>query len=429
MKPLPIHEKEYRESLLRTERRAIVPGKWFILVVTLTLWVALIRRQPGPAVLVLFVIYTLLNLSESYLIYFRAVGLNRIKPITLISYLADVVYVTLLIYFDMATYNLGETSVLQSHFYILYFLLVLRGFSLFSTLIEVVLVNSLISGLFILTLWLQNTNFEFLTRPDFIIQLVLIWLVVLMAWFIVIVLTQQRTDLIKIHDRLLMADNLARVGALASGVAHEINNPLGIIISNIEYMKKETDPSDPRLEEIEAIYGEANRCKDIVQQMLAYANPKPGEISIINAEHINDEVLQFIFPKGRAKNTEIVKEYDENLPPIRADPNLVKQALLNIYLNAQEAIAEGISGRIVSRVYEDSQSGDVTFEVEDNGAGIAPEDLDHIFDPFFTRKPNGTGLGLAMTQSIVESLNGTISLDPALPRGTRVKIRFPAVQT
>jgi len=128
-------------------------------------------------------------------------------------------------------------------------------------------------------------------------------------------------------------------------------------------------------------------------------------------------VLNFVFPKQRSERFEVIREYDDKPPLFRADPNLVKQVLLNLYLNAKQAIPENGKGRIVSRIRSERKGELVRFEVEDNGVGIPEEDMPNIFDPFFTRKEKGTGLGLAVTQRIVENCEGSITVRPAPNKG------------
>lgn len=423
MKPLTLKEREYRESLLRVERRAIIPIKWIVLVSTVLIWVGLIDSRPVRGLIWLFSAYFAFNLFHSIFFYSGRVGLDRVKPLTLLSFLVDFVYVAMLIYFDNTTTAFGEEP--HTNFYILLFLLVMRGFALFSTILETIIINTLISLLFILTLRLQQANFSFMKDPEFVIQIALIWVVILMAWFIMVVLNQQKIDLIQTNERLMRSSYLASIGELAAGVAHEINNPLGVIISTTEYMKKTIGDDSQMAEDIEAIHRESNRCKDIVNRMLTYANPKPGELSLVDPAALNDEVLQFVFPRGRSKPIEIVLEYEPDLAPIRADPNMLKQALLNLYLNARQAIPEDRRGKIVSRIFTRRFPATLSFEVEDNGVGIALEDMEHVFEPFFTRKSEGTGLGLSVTQKIIESMGGTISLESEQPGGAVFRIDFP----
>jgi len=425
-KPLPLHEKEYRQSLYRLERRAIIPLKWSILFVTLIVWVWIVGSRPTPPVFLLFLSYFLFNSTQTYFFFFSKVTIGQIKPLTLFSYLTDVIFVSMLIYFDLAKFYFGP----QEHhdFYVLYFLLVMRGFALFKTIAETIFVNFLVSVLYILTFYLQQPDLKRLLDSNFSVSLILIWLVILMSWFIVSIITKQKSELLEVQDRLLRADNLARVGELAAGVAHEINNPIGIIAATAEYLKMRSDPNDDRLEDIEAIHTEAMRCRDIVQEMLTYAHPRPIGTASIEPRSLNDEVLYFVFPRNRGARYEVVREYEDDPPLILADPNLVKQALMNIYINAKQAIPEGRPGRIVSRILSQGRGASVCIEVEDNGDGIDPEDIDYIFEPFFTRKAQGTGLGLAVTQQIVEKLGGSIAVRPAETGGSVFTLILPAAK-
>lgn len=426
LKPLPLQEKEYRQSLYRLERRAIIPLKWAILAVTMVLWIWIIGRPPSVPVFSLFFLYFSFNCAQTYFFYLSEVTTNQIKPLTLISYLVDVVFVSMLIYFDLTKTYFGPE--IHPDFYLLYFLLVMRGFGLFKTLAETIFVNALISVIYILVFYLQRPDFTFLFETKFSVSFILIWLVVLMAWFIVTVITKQKMELLEVHDRLLRADNLSRVGELAAGVAHEINNPIGIIAATAEYLKMRTEPGDDRIEDIDAIYKEAMRCKDIVQEMLTYANPRPAGLAQIEPQSLNDEVLHFVFPKNRSGRFEVIREYDNDPPIFTADPNLIKQALLNLYINAKQAVPDGRPGRIVSRILSQGRGRKVSFEVQDNGLGIDLDDIDHIFEPFFTRKAHGTGLGLAVTQQIVEKFSGMIAVRPAEGGGTIFCITFPAAK-
>jgi signal transduction histidine kinase len=428
MKPLPLQEKEYRSGLSRIERRAIIPLKWITLLVTAVLWFGLLGRPLTLEMFMLFLFYLFFNCAETYFFYFSRVTLGEIRPLTLSSYLVDVVFVSILIYLDLTGPSAGIPS--NDQFYLLFFLLVMRGFALFKTVLETAFVNVLISLLYILIVYLTTTGLDRspLMEPDFAVSLILVWLVILMSWFIMVVITKQKSEMLEVHDRLLRTDNLARVGELAAGVAHEINNPIGIIAITAEYLKRRTAGDDERQEDLEAIRREAMRCKEIVQDLLTFANPRPVGVTVVEPRVINDEVLNFVFPSGRTGSLTLIRQYDDDPPPIEADPNLLKQALLNIYLNARQAVPKDRPGRIISRIRTTSRGRMVGFEVEDNGVGIKDEDLENIFEPFFTRKASGTGLGLAVTQRIVEIHKGSISVRPAPQQGTVFLLEFPAVK-
>lgn len=424
MRPIPIREREYRRSLLRIERNAVLPAKVFVLVVSAGLWIALQSEEPAPPLVVVFGLYMLSILLEGGFVYVAAPSLTTIKPLSFVSYGIDVAYVSSLIYFDTATNYLGETA--HSNFYILCFLLIMRGFALFRSMAGAILINILLSLMFVLTVRLQNSNFDFIVEPEFAVQLILIWLVILMAWFIMMVFNEQRTDLMRIQDQLMRSEQLARIGEIASGVAHEINNPLGIILATTEYLDRSLPKDDENREEILAIRRETERCKSIVQQLMTYARPKPQETTLISPREINEEVLGFVFMKGQNENIRLERDYAEKTPYIRADANLVKQALLNLYLNARQALERNGGGTIHARLFPSRRRRHVFFEIQDDGPGIAPEDYPYLFEPFFTKREGGTGLGLAMTQRIVESFGGRIRIEPVRGGGTRVQLRFPA---
>jgi len=422
MKPLPVREKEYRQGLYKLERTAIIPFKWVILVVTLVLWVWIIKRPPSTIVFMLFVLYFLFNSAQTYFFYFSEVANHQIRPLVLFSYLVDVVFVSMLIYLDLATTSFGVET--HHDFYVLYFLLVMRGFALFKTIAETIFVNLLISILYFITFYVPGYDLD----ANFAVSLVLIWLVILMSWFIVMIITRQKTELLEANDRLLRADNLARVGELAAGVAHEINNPIGIIAATTDYLKRVLPADSEAAEEIEAIHREAMRCKRIVQEMLTYANPRPSGTTPLDLKELNEEVLRFVFPRRQTGKLLIVTEYTPEPTIVSVDPNQLKQALLNLYLNARQAIPEGRVGRIVIRILNQPRAGRARIEIEDNGIGIPEDDLDNIFEPFFTRKAHGTGLGLAVTQRIIENSGGSISVRPAPEQGTVFMVDLPLAE-
>jgi signal transduction histidine kinase len=425
--PMPLQEKEYRDTLYRLERRAIIPLKVGILLITLLLWVGVIGILPERPVLILLVVYALSIVAQTLWFYSRRSPMKWVRQLTLVSYLVDVVFVTMLIYFDLATTYFGRET--HYDFYILYFLLVMRGFALFKTIGETIFVNILISALFILMNYFHRPEIDSLLEPRFTVSLVLIWLVILMSWFVIMIINRQKLELIEVHDKLLRAEGLAHVGELAAGVAHEINNPIGIIAQTAEYLRQ-YGPENPEelQEELGAIQREAMRCKEIVQEMLTYANPRPVGNVAVDMRALNDEVLSFVFTHSRQNRFEVVKEYVGDPPLIEADPNLIKQALLNLYLNARQAVSESDKGRIVSRIHGRNRGRILRVEVEDNGGGIAEEDFEHIFEPFFTRKHRGTGLGLAVTQRIIETFGGSIAVAGADPHGTIFIADFPAMK-
>lgn len=425
VRPLALQERERLRSLMRIERIAVIPAKWSVLVVTIGLYLSLLEFVPNFQFFAFLAAYAVANAVETIWLYFRSVPIRYVRPITFTSYFIDTAFVVGLVYFDTATRALGAET--YSSFYILCFLAVLRGFVLFRSMAGAIVINLLISFLFVFVVRMQQTSFTFITEPQFAVQLILIWLVILMAWFLMLVYNEHRLDLDRVQAQLMRSENLARVGELAAGVAHEINNPLGVIISTADYLKKRLPAEDEAQEDLEAISRESNRAKETVQQLMTFARPGAQELTLVDPRPLNDEVLRFVFPPARRQELEIETRYAENLSPIQADPALLKQALLNLYLNAREAIPKERAGRIEVRIQPRRRS-HVAIEIADNGVGISPAEQDRIFEPFFSMRENGTGLGLATTQRIVESMGGTIDVESEPGRGALFRLEFPAVE-
>ncbi|MFH0792426.1 MAG: ATP-binding protein [bacterium] len=419
-------DREYRAWLYSLERRAIIPLKLIIWCTSAALW----YWRPKPWVLpdtevfVIFLLYFMSLVFQSYFFFYRRPADNQIKSFCYGSYFADLIFVTLLIYFDQSLY-FGRN--LQSDFYIFYFLLILRGFALFRTRGEHLLMNLLLSLVFIFTLWTQEKTWAFMTERGFAFKIALIWLVILASWFIVEIINSQKVELLKTRENLLRSQHLATLGEMAAGVAHEINNPIGVISAYAEYLLRNVSKSDPRREDYEAIRTEARRCERIVQELLDYSRVKTEEFSLESLGDLNDEVLAFVFHDKTKDNIEIVKNYEANLPRLLLDKNQIKQALLNIYLNAIQAMNG--KGRLELNLSK-SRGGPerVVLEICDDGPGISAEDLPRVFEPFFTRKRGGTGLGLPITRRSIENHNGTVEAIPLQPHGTMVRVELPVLR-
>jgi len=418
--------QEYLKWLSRVEKRAIIPLKWIILATTLFIWLwGTSWLLPSPGIFALFLLYAMSNVALSYFFYFNRIVLSQVKGVCYASYFADIVFITALVYLD-TTLQFGVA--MQNDFYILYFLLIMRGFALFRTPAENMFMSALIALLFVLALSLQKSTFSFMVERSFVLKFMLIWMVALMSWFIVEIINQQKSEVIKIKERLMNTQHLTHLGEIAATVAHEVNNPIGIITAYSEYLLRQTSPDDPHREDYEAIRREALRCEKIVGELLTYAKPIAQEIRQCQLERINDEVLDLLF---RTEDNKIVikREYDKNLPSLIADPAQLKQALLNVYINARDAIeGDGIIESIIRFIKDSDTKADTDFlslMVRDSGKGFTREELQRAFDPFYTTRTGGTGLGLTITRQIVEAHQGTISLGNLSSGGAEVAINLP----
>jgi len=226
----------------------------------------------------------------------------------------------------------------------------------------------------------------------------------------------------EMESTLAQQEKMASLGVLSSGVAHEINNPLGVILGYAGYLEGKMDPADPNFRYIQDIRKESKRCKVIVQDLLSYARtPKPAlEATDLNA--LLDQIADFAANHMDLHHVSLARDFAAGLPRVRVDPDQMRQVAINLILNAGAAMESGGTITVSTAVGE---GGFVDISIRDEGAGIAPENLEKIFEPFFTTKARGTGLGLAITRRIVEQHLGRIMVESVVGKGTTVTVRLP----
>jgi two-component system NtrC family sensor kinase len=215
---------------------------------------------------------------------------------------------------------------------------------------------------------------------------------------------------------------MASLGVLSSKVAHEINNPLGVILGYASHLEGKVPPDDPIYRYIRDIKTESRRCKRIVEELLNYARVPAPKLAPKNLNDILAEIIAFASNLPETRHVEIVTRFDPRLPPVSVDEDQMYQVAINLILNAANAIVE--KGRIVVATELDP-NGEAIITFEDTGEGIPNDILDKIFEPFFTTKVKGTGLGLAITRQIVKQHLGTISVESEIGQGTKCTIRLP----
>ena len=232
--------------------------------------------------------------------------------------------------------------------------------------------------------------------------------------------------------QLVRSERLASVGYLAAGVAHEINNPLGIITGyaelSIKELQKTQSADDPTLGALRVICEEAYRCKDITQKLLSLATPGAEARRPVSLAAIARDVVSMLTGLKQYRDKQLVIEHDDpDACIVLASEGEMKQVLLNLVLNALDAVASA-TGRV--RVEVRQRDGQVELSVADNGRGMSPQTLERIFEPFFTDKRGarqpGTGLGLSITHAIVESHGGQIlAQSPGANQGATFTVTLP----
>jgi two-component system, NtrC family, sensor kinase len=236
------------------------------------------------------------------------------------------------------------------------------------------------------------------------------------------------TERKKLETRMLQSEKLSAVGQLAAGVAHEINNPLGIILGFAQSIKSQAKPDDPSRTGLDFIEKETIRCKDLVQNLLVFSRASRTEQrEQIDINTTIEGALSLVNAQSRVKNIELVKEFAPNLPQLQANRNQIQQVLINLCNNAMDAMSK--SGQIVVRTGEKFRNGQnwITFQVQDTGSGIPKDIQSKIFEPFFTTKEvgKGTGLGLSLIFEIIQKHNGTVELTSEVGVGTTFTVYLP----
>jgi hypothetical protein len=227
----------------------------------------------------------------------------------------------------------------------------------------------------------------------------------------------------EIQDQIDTTTKLAAIGRLMSGVAHEVKNPLNAMVLQLEVLKARLGEDGERVKpQVNVLAEEIRRLDRVVKTFLDFT--RPVEIHPTDAEvaPLVQEVFALAEPQARTNNVHLVFAGNGATPPVRVDRDLIKQALLNLVLNGCQAMPKGGELTITPHVLHDA----VELEIRDSGMGIRPDEQKRIFSLFYTTKPGGTGVGLAMAFRVVQLHNGTIDFTSEVNRGTTFRITLPA---
>lgn len=231
-----------------------------------------------------------------------------------------------------------------------------------------------------------------------------------------------------VQHRMQQADKLAIMGELLACIAHEIKNPLGIIIGRLDIIGLEMESMTPEQlsEDLATIYQQANRVRQIIDHLLRMARPEPPAFQPVSINSVIQDSVAMVRKMLKDRKVEVVTSLQPDLSLIQADQIQLQQVLLNLILNARDAMEEGGTLRISSLAGNGAEPG-VTVTVADSGQGIAPDQLTRLFSSFHTTKLNqgGTGLGLAVCRRIMRVHNGRISAESQLGKGTTMQLWFP----
>jgi PAS domain S-box-containing protein len=238
-----------------------------------------------------------------------------------------------------------------------------------------------------------------------------------------------------LEQQLRRSDRLAAVGTLAAGLAHEIKNPLTSVLTFTRHLFRKGDDERFRQKFRDVVPRELERINSIVERLLELARPPKLSFEPVRLPGLLERVLELYGHQLEAKQITVVREYARDLPPIQADHEHLYQALMNLIANAMEAMGTGGQLTLRARWAEREQPllpsrhsqfyRRIEVEVEDTGAGMPASDIDKVFNPFFTTKPGGTGLGLALAHKIIEDHEGSISVRSTPGVGTTFRVLLP----
>jgi signal transduction histidine kinase len=221
------------------------------------------------------------------------------------------------------------------------------------------------------------------------------------------------------------AERLAELGTLTGGLAHEIKNPLSTVQLNLQLLAEDLTPDNPAypriVNRLQTVQKETSRLRDILDDFLRYAGQLELDRHPTDLNELLEELVDFFLPQAQQQRAKVrLRRADQPLvAPV--DPRLIKQAVLNLMLNALQAMPEG--GDLILSASKDD--GAALIDIIDTGKGIAPEAIDKIFQAYYTSKKGGTGLGLAMTQRIIKEHGGQLSVTSEIGKGSDFQLRLP----
>lgn len=238
-----------------------------------------------------------------------------------------------------------------------------------------------------------------------------------------VLLLRDLSDVKALQEQVQRAERLASIGRLAAGVAHEIRNPLGSLKGFLQYFHRKLPMQEQDKAYLTVMMNEVDRLNTVVSNLLEFARPKEPVFEESDVPEMLEHVLMLLHRDFEAKHLRLFREWPEALPRLQLDQDQITQVLLNILLNAIQATESGGEIHVSAQMLREMNLLEIA--VQDTGSGIAADDLPHIFDPFFSTKKQGNGLGLAIAHTIIEQHHGDILVESHAGHGSAFRIRLP----
>jgi len=230
----------------------------------------------------------------------------------------------------------------------------------------------------------------------------------------------------RMERQLQRADRLASLGQISAGIAHEINNPLGVILGYAQLLMRGSEKNTQNYEDVKTIERQAQNCKRIVEDLLNFARAGDTRRTVVDVNQCLRDIVALLARQFESANIIVETHLHQDLPPVLGDTEKIKQVFMNLLVNAKQAITgRGWIGIVTTL---DEESNQIRITISDSGAGIPEEFTDKVFDPFFTTKPvgEGTGLGLSVSYGIIHDHGGTIEVNSEVGKGTVFAVQLPA---
>jgi signal transduction histidine kinase len=234
-------------------------------------------------------------------------------------------------------------------------------------------------------------------------------------------LRQAHEELEKNFERIKRAERIYALAHLSAGLAHEIRTPLASLEGAAGLVQRETQSEERRREFLDIIQKESRRLNRLLTRFLEFARPKQPDLTMVEVGEVLESVIILVRHAGDTGQLEFQTRVQPGLPMLECDPEQLKQVLLNLVMNASQAMPQG--GTVLLEAQRNGTT--VNIDVHDQGGGIDEANLDRIFDPFFTTKESGTGLGLSVAHQIVSQHAGTMAIVRNSPRGVTIRVSLP----
>jgi signal transduction histidine kinase len=341
----------------------------------------------------------------------------------------DILYLCWMV--RLTTVMTPEMRMVDNQLYWFYCALIVRNSANFPSLLRQTILNVMFIGTYVGIIWIYDGPANLL-QPDFIVRPVLLLVLSFCGWGVLNQIFRQSADRLANQEMMLRREKFSSQVKLASEVAHELKNPLAII-SNALYIARgnlKNDKAEKVDKQLDMIDSAVRRSDRIITDLLGYARMREGSIEASDVHESLDAALSMVLLSDSPPSNVTVsvdKEYDHDLPSLLIDPGQLKQVFINLIRNAIEAMDTTLDWLLSIKTEMDELNRTIVISIQDNGKGITPEDLERVFESFYTTKSMGSGLGLAIVRNIIENYNGTISLVSNIGVGTIVQIRFPLV--